>query len=161
MSTTTTTTTQPPVPLRRLYLALFLTCPLLIALPPRKLDFYTFTLSGLFVFSAQKIAFADAQRRAATHRAGVLADTDAGGVKEAGPGRKEKREGVLGMARDLWMGNEQEGWKERRVKEERERLAGGEGYGDLMVGQVREALGRDRRTGERVGGEEEGGREGR
>jgi len=186
-SITNPSTTTPP--LRPLYLALALTCPLLIALPPRKLDFYTFTLSGLFVFSAQELAFGDA-RRAATQRAGstgvmgvlgraeVDADADAkGGGTVALPGveagmgpaellrRKEGRgkgEGVLGMAKDLWMGDEEAGWKERRVAEERERLEGGEGYWDLILGQVREAFGRDRSTGERVGeGGEKEGREGR
>jgi len=184
-SITNPSTTTPP--LRPLYLALALTCPLLIALPPRKLDFYTFTLSGLFVFSAQELAFGDA-RRAATQRAGstgvmgvlgrgdVDADGKGGGTVplpgvEAGVGpaellrRKEGRgkgEGVVGMAKDLWMGDEEAGWKERRVAEERERLEGGEGYWDLILGQVREAFGRDRSTGERVGeGGETEGREGR
>ncbi|GAB1314091.1 Rhomboid family membrane protein [Madurella fahalii] len=38
----------------------------------------------------------------------------------------------------LWMGGEKEGWKERRLEEERKALERGEGYGELIMRQVRE-----------------------
>jgi hypothetical protein len=39
-------------------------------------------------------------------------------------------------AKEIWMGRETEGWQERRLKEERERLANGEGYGDMIMDQI-------------------------
>lgn len=80
--------------------------------------------------------------------------------RKSGGQEQEKAGGVLGMAKELWMGDEGPGWKERRMAEERERLEGGEGYWDLILGHVREALGRDKSTGERVEEGEEGRRRG-
>lgn len=39
------------------------------------------------------------------------------------------------------MGGEKEGWKERRMKGEREALEKGEGYGSLIAKHFREAFG--------------------
>ncbi|KAF1814818.1 hypothetical protein P152DRAFT_455857 [Eremomyces bilateralis CBS 781.70] len=36
----------------------------------------------------------------------------------------------------MWMGDEKEGWKERRLQEEREKLAEGKGYWDMMIEQI-------------------------
>ncbi|AEO56139.1 hypothetical protein MYCTH_2300706 [Thermothelomyces thermophilus ATCC 42464] len=38
----------------------------------------------------------------------------------------------------LWMGGEEEGWKERRLEEERRAIESGKGYGDLIADQVTE-----------------------
>ncbi|KAL2179211.1 uncharacterized protein P884DRAFT_283795 [Thermothelomyces heterothallicus CBS 202.75] len=38
----------------------------------------------------------------------------------------------------LWMGGEEEGWKERRLEEERRAIESGKGYGDLIADQVME-----------------------
>ena len=50
------------------------------------------------------------------------------------------------------MGNEREGWKERRVREEREKLEEGKGYKDLIGERIEEVF-REGRGGE---GEKEG-----
>jgi hypothetical protein len=39
-------------------------------------------------------------------------------------------------AKELWMGGETEGWKERRLHEEQEKIAQGEGYGSMILGQI-------------------------
>lgn len=183
-----TTLSQTPPSLRSLHYTLLIATPLLILLPPRKLDLYTFSLSGLFVYSAQELAFGEA-RRAANTRAGstgvmgALGRTDVDstsaqtnvvplpGVDPSTSPREllresssvpqrqtqgEEREsegGITAMARKLWMGGEEAGWQERRIREEKERLEQGEGYWDLIVGQVWEAFGRDRETGEKEGKE--------
>lgn len=55
--------------------------------------------------------------------------------------RGKEETGVAGMARKLWYGSETEGWKERRIREEKEALEDGRGYGDLIADAVRDALG--------------------
>lgn len=43
-----------------------------------------------------------------------------------------------GLWERVWMGGEKEGWKERRLEEERRALESGKGYGGLIADQVRE-----------------------
>ncbi|KAK8162443.1 hypothetical protein IWX90DRAFT_243563 [Phyllosticta citrichinensis] len=50
--------------------------------------------------------------------------------------RKKKEEGMLTK---VWMGGEEEGWQEKRLREEREAIARGEGYGDLIKKYLDEA----------------------
>lgn len=69
-------------------------------------------------------------------------------------GEGEEEEGVKGLAKKLWMGDEGPGWQRRRLEREREGLEGGMGYGDLIMEQVREVF---PGFGGRGGEEEEGG----
>ncbi|KXX75282.1 Exocyst complex component SEC3 [Madurella mycetomatis] len=65
---------------------------------------------------------------------------------------REERERRASLWGRLWMGGEKEGWKERRLEEERQALERGEGYGELIMRQVREVW-----KGERGDRKEEGG----
>ena len=58
--------------------------------------------------------------------------------REEGGGEEEEEEegGIKGMGKRLWMGGEREGWKERRLREEREALEEGRGYGGLIWDQI-------------------------
>lgn len=47
-----------------------------------------------------------------------------------------ERGGEKGLVGKLWMGGEEEGWKERRLREEREALEEGRGYGGLIMDQI-------------------------
>ena len=49
-------------------------------------------------------------------------------------------EGIKGLARRVWMGGERAGWERRRAEREREELAGGKGYGDIIMEQVWEVF---------------------
>ena len=49
---------------------------------------------------------------------------------------EDEAKGVKGMARKLWMGQEKEGWQARRMREEREKLAEGKSYLDLITDQI-------------------------
>ncbi|KAL8999837.1 MAG: hypothetical protein Q9169_001377 [Polycauliona sp. 2 TL-2023] len=49
--------------------------------------------------------------------------------------------GVVGLARRLWYGSEREDWKEKRIREEKEALEEGRGYGGLIGDAVREVFG--------------------
>lgn len=138
-------------------LATCVLAPIIIALPPRKLDLYTFTLAGAFVVSADyqlkersgrgfasrmptpfgmpqrarelQLEQQEAQARQEQRRL----------LEEAGPvSLPAQKTGSLleEKAKELWMGGETEGWKERRLREEQERLANGEGYGSMIMDQI-------------------------
>lgn len=55
-------------------------------------------------------------------------------------GEREGDEGVKGLAGRVWMGDERPGWQGRRLEREREELGRGKGYGDIIMGQVREVF---------------------
>lgn len=143
--------------------------PILIALPPRKLDHLTVLLTGAFCVSANHIT----QERTGRSIVGRLESRlsrapVAGPISELPSERaqeiqmrlraareKQLREGGLsqeeveklwarqehdrGVTERVWMGGEEEGWKERRVREEQKALAEGRGYGDLIKEYVSDA----------------------
>ncbi|KAK1835963.1 hypothetical protein QBC39DRAFT_378638 [Podospora conica] len=65
-----------------------------------------------------------------------------------------------GFWKRLWMGEEREGWQERRLAEERKALESGKGYSDLIWEAFEEAWG-TKKTGGKKGDGEEGGGEGK
>lgn len=64
-------------------------------------------------------------------------DGDGGGRVEGGG---DVEEGVKGLARKIWMGDERAGWQKRRLEREKEELEAGKGYGDIIMEQVREVF---------------------
>lgn len=84
-----------------------------------------------------------------------------GGDGDEGEGRKGKEKGLVGR---LWMGGEEEGWKERRDREEREALEEGRGYGGLILDQIWEVWnwgeGKGKGEGREAGGRGEEGKSG-
>ena len=56
-------------------------------------------------------------------------------------GREYKARDRRGLWERIWMGGEQEGWKERRLEEERRALESGRGYGGLIMDQLSEVFG--------------------
>lgn len=138
-------------------LAMLVIAPVLIVLPPRKLDLYTFSLFGAFVVSANQLtkertgagllyqmpgakppAIAlEYQERMRQKR--LLDDpqqgTIQGGLQKRGIEHR-KSEGLEKMAKELWMGDEKPGWKEKRLAEEQKKLDEGEGYGSMIVDQI-------------------------
>ncbi|KAI9695735.1 MAG: hypothetical protein M1836_006102 [Candelina mexicana] len=169
-----------------LSLGLCLACPLLILLPPRKLDIFTFSLSTAFVLSLneqsvqrtnlsllqqlnkRKPAFVrdlpteearDVQERlkrerllraqpsgqgmergvgvgfeAARSGEGATGEKEGLGIVEQVKGKEGERK--KGLAEKIWMGDEQEGWRERRIREEKEAIEEGRGYGGLIMDQI-------------------------
>ncbi|GFF33091.1 hypothetical protein IFM46972_03771 [Aspergillus udagawae] len=135
--------------------------PVLIALPPRKLDHLTVLLTGAFCVSANhltrehtgrsiverieariastpSLAISDlpsqrAQEVQAKLRAARDAQIRQGGlVGEELEKLKARQAQEKGVAERIWMGGETEGWKERRLREEQKALEEGKGYGDLI-----------------------------
>ncbi|KAI4137756.1 MAG: hypothetical protein L6R39_007116, partial [Caloplaca ligustica] len=144
--------------------------PILAALPPRKLDVYTFLLGATFVVSAEELTYGTASRRFypprpqpqaqtftsnpqdANDKLPLAAQSDAARqyiASDAAPNdakekllkRQREERGVAGLARKLWYGSEGEGWKERRIREEREALEEGRGYGGLIGDAIRDVVG--------------------
>ncbi|KAE8150696.1 hypothetical protein BDV25DRAFT_171992 [Aspergillus avenaceus] len=132
-----------------------LASPVLIALPPRKLDHLTVLLGGAFCVSANHLTYHHTGRsildRLPTGRTIVPAELPSERAKEIQARLRASREAQIqtalgeerekllarerqekGVAERVWMGREEEGWKERRLREEREALEQGRGYGDLI-----------------------------
>ncbi|MCJ1478883.1 hypothetical protein MMC13_007567 [Lambiella insularis] len=167
-----TTDSRPPAPAPRdfasathtLSLTLLLAAPLLIALPPRKLDLYTFSLAGAWLVSANHVTVertgrgivGNVTRRlrpgdgSPRERAREVRDSwlqhperrnPPPGIREAEArtetGRPDGESyGIVGMTKKVWLGGEEPGWKERRLREEREALAEGRTYWDLITDQI-------------------------
>jgi hypothetical protein len=136
--------------------ATLVVAPALIFMPPRKLDKYTFLLTGAFVVSAAHLI---SERRLTNQDGGSFLTSSKAKEVHTQISRQKERDGNRRLleeplsssaeadrgrggslleekAREVWMGGETEGWKERRLKEERERLAKGEGYGDMIMDQI-------------------------
>ncbi|KAE8370986.1 hypothetical protein BDV26DRAFT_276963 [Aspergillus bertholletiae] len=135
--------------------------PVLIALPPRKLDHLTVLLTTAFAFSANHITH-ERTGRSIVDRVHAKISSGPAIIPSGLPSEraleiqarvrasreKQLREGGLtteeieklkaremqdkGVAERVWMGGETEGWKERRLREEQEALGAGKGYGDLI-----------------------------
>lgn len=134
--------------------------PVLIALPPRKLDHLTVLLTGAFCVSANHITYERTGRsiidrfesrisrpptliselpseRAQEIQARLRASREAQ-LREGGMPKEEleklqaRQLQDKGAAERIWMGGESEGWKEKRLREEQKALAEGKGYGDLI-----------------------------
>lgn len=161
--------------------------PVLIALPPRKLDLYTVALSSAFVVSANHLyrerygrgildglgrrlepdidvstsnsntsssspagfggflsdlPSAKAQEIQAKLRAARDAKIRAaeaentGVISEEIEKLKARQQQERSLTERIWMGDETEGWKERRLREERKALEEGKGYGDLILDHI-------------------------
>jgi hypothetical protein len=169
MSTSTTTSQPEPPPTlaerqqqqfrtakRNFALAAFVLCPTIALLPPRKLDLYTFALSGAWLTSANHITKEYSgrsiwQRLAANPVVSELPTERAREMQRRfQEARREKqRKGAL---EKVWMGNEDEDWKEKRLQREQEVLDKGEGYGTLIMDQIREVWKGQKKENEGKGG---------
>ena len=120
-------------------------------------------LGAAFVVSAEELTFGTASNRywqqrqripaletesvplAASSSAAqdLIANDSAapGDIKARIKEQRRKEEGVSGLARRLWYGPENTDWKERRIREEKEALEEGRGYGGLIGDAVREVFG--------------------
>ncbi|KAF2451841.1 hypothetical protein P171DRAFT_12646 [Karstenula rhodostoma CBS 690.94] len=133
-------------------------CPAIALLPPRKLDLYTFSLAVGFYFSADQLAqsykgrpllslitpsFGSPISTLPTEKARETSRI----LKEREEAERARREGVEGLGKEkkgllgkLWMGGEEEGWKERRLEEERRALEEGKSYTDIILEQIWESV---------------------
>ncbi|PWY69719.1 hypothetical protein BO70DRAFT_145038 [Aspergillus heteromorphus CBS 117.55] len=135
--------------------------PILIALPPRKLDNLTVLLTGAFCISANHLTHERTGRSIMDRIEARIAKNPISAMNELPSERAREIQAQLKAARDaqirdrtvvgeeldklkarqesekpalerIWMGGESEGWKERRMREEQKALEEGRGYGDLI-----------------------------
>ncbi|OAG09445.1 uncharacterized protein CC84DRAFT_1160598 [Paraphaeosphaeria sporulosa] len=147
-----------------------LICPTIALLPPRKLDLYTFSLAIGFYLSADHLAesykgrsllslmtpsFRNPVSSLPTDKARetsrILKEREEAerarreGLEGLGKEREKEKKGLLGK---IWMGGEEEGWKQRRLEEERKALEEGKSYTDLILEQIWEVWNWDKKKGE-------------
>ncbi|KAF1849365.1 uncharacterized protein K460DRAFT_415743 [Cucurbitaria berberidis CBS 394.84] len=170
-----TPTQQPPIPpeqrlaleqqaryqriTRNLAIGGIVLCPIIALLPPRKLDLYTFSLGVGFYLSADHLVTLRTGRglveSLSPMKAVELPTEKAREIQrilaeEREKGRKglekqsEEQKGVLGK---LWMGDEKEGWKERRLEEEKKALEEGKSYTDMIFEQIWDVWNWDKKKG--------------
>ncbi|KNG45446.1 hypothetical protein TW65_07696 [Stemphylium lycopersici] len=134
-------------------------CPIIALLPPRKLDLYTFSLGIGFYLSADHLATLRTGRglvqnlsplrtmELPTERAREtqkILQEEREKSKKALEKKEGQEKGILGK---LWMGDEEEGWKEKRLEEEKKALEEGRGYGDLIFEQIWDVWNWDKKKG--------------
>ncbi|KAH6883075.1 hypothetical protein BKA58DRAFT_374404 [Alternaria rosae] len=134
-------------------------CPIIAVLPPRKLDLYTFSLGIGFYLSADHLITLRTGRGLVQNLSPMRAmDLPTERAKEMQKILQEERErsrrtlerkegqekGILGK---LWMGDEEEGWKERRLEEEKKAIEEGKSYGDMIFEQIWEVWNWDKKKG--------------
>lgn len=141
--------------------------PIMIVLPPRRLNFFTFVWGVSFAAAAvhrdipakmyrpiqnlsmprgarelQERRELERQNALVLERRRLLEERQPGAVafalSEAERNKQQKGPGALleEKAKEIWMGGETEGWKERRLREEQEKLAQGETYGSMIADQI-------------------------
>lgn len=123
-------------------------CPIIMLLPPRKLDLYTFSLGLGFYLSADHLcesyygrglvtqlspfrAAADLPTERAREVQRQLREARDEERRKLGKGKED--EGVL---KKIWMGGESEGWKERRLEEEKKAIEEGKTFSDMIFEQI-------------------------
>ncbi|PYI02798.1 hypothetical protein BO78DRAFT_351023 [Aspergillus sclerotiicarbonarius CBS 121057] len=133
--------------------------PILIALPPRKLDNLTVLLTGAFCISANHLTRERTGRSIVDRIEAQISRNPLSAISELPSQRALEIQAKLRAAREaqiqtavgeeleklkarqaqekpalekIWMGGETEGWKERRLREEQKALDEGKGYGDLI-----------------------------
>jgi hypothetical protein len=114
-------------------LAMLVVAPVLIALPPRKLDFYTFTLGGIFAISGNQLL----RERNGVGILGLLpGKSAAAGIVAASQGRILEEPIKMDAKVKQVMREGKEGWKGKRLREEQEKIDQGEGYGAMITDQI-------------------------
>jgi hypothetical protein len=136
--------------------------PIIIALPPRRLDLNTVALASAFAISANHItrertgrSIVDRIESRISTRPAMLRQLPSERAEEVQARLKAAREAQMreatgeeleklkarqnhekGVVDRVWMGGESAGWKERRLEEERKAIEEGKGYGDLIMDHI-------------------------
>ncbi|KAF2470063.1 uncharacterized protein BDR25DRAFT_334568 [Lindgomyces ingoldianus] len=148
-------------------------CPLIAVLPPRKLDMYTFGLGICFYLSADHLSTSYTGRSLIENYSWKMRDVGSAlpterarefqRMQEERKAREREQRGEGGVAdvkkgvlTRIWMGGEKEGWRERRMQEEREKLERGESYTSMILDQIWEVWNWDKKKQEGEGEKKDG-----
>ncbi|PTB42002.1 uncharacterized protein TrAFT101_008897 [Trichoderma asperellum] len=125
--------------------------PLAMLLPPRKADIRLFVLVGTFSLCTNQLAYEYTGQSVYGRlgsRVGSIFDTSLPEgakrtqqllkeQKEREAAHKQKQEETKNsVLKDIWMGGESEGWKERRAEEHNKSFQEGKGMSDIIFEQV-------------------------
>lgn len=77
-------------------------------------------------------------------REALLPEAERKALQEA---REKKEAASRGIVSRIWMGDEKEDWRKERAKREKETLENGEGYGTLIMDQVKEVFSSSKKGG--------------
>ena len=144
--------------LRNTAIATAVACPLLVLLPPRKLDFFTAGLCITTIFSTNYLVADYTGRTITQHITGarpapVLSSgvgaqqTEDAQTRVSDAVRLERQEALLrapvdkektGIAEQVEASRQQAKWAIERQREEQEALDEGKGFGDIIMDQVYE-----------------------
>lgn len=160
---------------RNVAIAGVVACPIIALLPPRKLDLYTFALGACFYLSADHLSNEYNGRGLVENMTPkwtkTITDLPTEKAKETQlrfenekrlrEGREALKEGSQiprerNLLQKLWMGDEEEGWKERRLEEERKALEEGRGLGSIIMDQIWEVWNWDKKKNEGDEGTKDG-----
>jgi hypothetical protein len=143
----------------------FIASPILLALPPRRLNSLSAIQVSAFGLSTNHLIREHTGQTVAGHifsrvsssqdlpseraqaiQAKLRADRDAqirdgNAVGDEMEKLQAQQQNDKGLAQRVWMGNESEDWKERRLQEEQKALSEGKGYGDLIMRYISDAWG--------------------
>jgi hypothetical protein len=108
-------------------------CPIIALLPPRKLDFYTFTLMGTTAYTANYLIKESSGRSVWQH----VSRRPAARPMLESPVKAEEGS-VVGEIQKQARGAEsqREAWKIQREKEIKEDVEEGKGFGDMIMDQI-------------------------
>lgn len=76
-------------------------------------------------------------------REALLPEAERKALQEA---REKKEMASRGILSKIWMGSEKEDWRAERARKEKEILENGEGYGTLIMEQVKEVFGGSKKS---------------
>lgn len=145
---------------RNLAIGLFIACPVIALLPPRKLDLYTLALGGVWIASANHISGIKSGRTISQRILNPAAPSENSPSDKYKQLQQQLRErGIQGSDKKsvvgkIWMGDQGEDWKLKRAEREKEVLESGEGYGTLIMDQIKEVwTGKKKEDDEESGGE--------
>ncbi|KAH7132646.1 hypothetical protein B0J11DRAFT_522197 [Dendryphion nanum] len=146
---------------RNVAIAGIIICPAVALMPPRKLDLYTFSLAFGFYLSADHLTTSYTGRgiihqlvkkngdsswlpteKAKDTQQKLREGKDALKEGNASLGSKGENKGILHR---LWMGDEKEGWRERRMEEERKAVEEGKSLTDIILEQIWEVWNWDKK----------------
>ena len=144
-----------PVPpqsnaIRNLALAGAIITPLAMLLPPRKMDIRFFVLASAFSLSTNQLAYEYTGESIYTrfgNRASAVFDTGLPeGAKrtqqllreqrEREAAEKKKKDNAGSLVKGIWMGNETEGWQEKRAEEHKRSIEEGKGLSGIIFEQI-------------------------
>ncbi|PHH88327.1 hypothetical protein CDD83_7681 [Cordyceps sp. RAO-2017] len=156
---------QPPLPPRNpiihnAAIAGAIVTPLVMLLPPRKIDIRFFVLAGAFSLSTNQLAYAYTGQSIYSrfgNRVGNLFGSLSSGELPEGAKRtqqllrehrereaaqRQKQSGADetkkdgGLIKDIWMGGESQDWSQKRAEEHRKRFEEGKGMSDIILEQI-------------------------